>query len=70
VESNKELVENNKQLNKERKDEVDRLTSENTKLKERVTKLDKDFASKLPTMKSTSACDLIACGFEILVNMG
>jgi cell division protein FtsB len=46
-ESNKELVEKNDQLDKERKDEVARLTSENTKLKERVTKLDKDFSSKL-----------------------
>jgi hypothetical protein len=49
AESNKELVEKNDQLDKERKDEVARLTSENTKLKERVTKLDKDFSSKLST---------------------
>jgi hypothetical protein len=49
AESNKELVEKNNQLGKERKDEVARLTSENTKLKERVTKLDKDFSSKLST---------------------
>jgi hypothetical protein len=34
AESNKELVEKNDQLDKERKDEVARLTSENTKLKE------------------------------------
>jgi cell division protein FtsB len=45
--NNKELVEKNDQLNKEHKDEVARLTSENTKLKEWVTKLDKDFSSKL-----------------------
>jgi hypothetical protein len=49
AESNKELVEKNSQLDKERKDEVARLTSENTKLKEWVTKLDKDFVSKLST---------------------
>jgi hypothetical protein len=49
VESNKELIEKNTQLDKERKDEVVRLTSENTKMKERVTKLEKDFASKLLT---------------------
>jgi hypothetical protein len=36
AESNKEQVEKNNQLDKERKDEVARLTSENTKLKERV----------------------------------
>jgi cell division protein FtsL len=42
-------VEKNNQLDKERKDEVTCLTSENTKLKERVTKLDKGFASKLTT---------------------
>jgi cell division protein FtsB len=48
-ESNKELVEKNDQLDKERKDEVAGLTSENTKLKERVTKLDKDFSIKLST---------------------
>jgi predicted nuclease with TOPRIM domain len=46
---NKELIEKNTQLDKERQDEVACLTGENTKLKERVTKLDKDFASKLPT---------------------
>jgi hypothetical protein len=34
AESNKELVEKNSQLDKELKDEVARLTSENTKLKE------------------------------------
>jgi hypothetical protein len=45
-------VEKNNQLDKERKDEVARLTSENTKLKERVTKLDKDFSSKLLTTQS------------------
>jgi hypothetical protein len=39
-ESNKELLEKNDQLDKELKDEVARLTNENTKLKERVTKLD------------------------------
>jgi hypothetical protein len=39
-------VEKNNQLDKEHKDEVARLTSENTKLKERMTKLDKDFSSK------------------------
>jgi hypothetical protein len=39
-------MEKNTQLDKERQDEVTRLTSENTRLKERVTKLDKDFASK------------------------
>jgi hypothetical protein len=39
-------MEKNDQLNKELKDKVARLTSENTKLKERVTKLDKDFLSK------------------------
>jgi hypothetical protein len=32
AESNKELVEKNNQLDKERKDEVARLTSKNTKL--------------------------------------
>jgi hypothetical protein len=42
-------VDKHDQLDKERKDEVARLTSENTKLKERVTKLDKDFSSKLST---------------------
>jgi predicted nuclease with TOPRIM domain len=52
VESNKELMEKNNQLDKERKDEVARLTSENTKLKERVIKLDKDFSSKLSTTQS------------------
>jgi hypothetical protein len=41
------------QLDKEHKDEVARLTSENTKLKEWVTKLDKDFASKLSTTQSS-----------------
>jgi hypothetical protein len=40
-------VEKNDQLDKELKDEVACLTSENTKLKEQVTKLDKDFSSKL-----------------------
>jgi hypothetical protein len=50
MEINKELMEENTHLDKERKDEVTRLTSENTKLKERVTKLDKDFASKLSTI--------------------
>jgi GrpB-like predicted nucleotidyltransferase (UPF0157 family) len=49
AESNKELVEKNNQLDKEHKDEVARLTNENTKLKEWVTKLDKDFSSKLLT---------------------
>jgi cellobiose-specific phosphotransferase system component IIB len=49
AESNKELVEKNNQLNKERKDEAARLTSDNTKLKEQLTKLDKDFSSKLST---------------------
>jgi hypothetical protein len=49
AESNKELVEKNNQLDKERKDKVAHLASENTKLKERVTKLDKDFSSKLLT---------------------
>jgi GrpB-like predicted nucleotidyltransferase (UPF0157 family) len=39
-ESKKELLEKNDQLDKELKDEVARLTNENTKLKERVTKLD------------------------------
>jgi hypothetical protein len=39
-------MEKNTQLDKERQGEVARLTSENTKLKERVTKQDKDFASK------------------------
>jgi hypothetical protein len=48
-ESYKELVEKNDQLNKEHKDEVTCLTSKNTNLKERVTKLDKDFSSKLST---------------------
>jgi predicted nuclease with TOPRIM domain len=52
MEINKELMEENTHLDKERKDEVTRLTSENTKLKERVTKLDKDFASKLSTIQS------------------
>jgi hypothetical protein len=52
AESNKELVEKNNQLNKEHKDEVALLTSENTKLKERVAKLDKDFSSKLSTTQS------------------
>jgi hypothetical protein len=47
AENNKELVEKNDQLDKERKDKVAHLTSKNTKLKERVTKLDKDFSSKL-----------------------
>jgi hypothetical protein len=42
-------VEKNNQLDKEHKDEVARLTNENTKLKEWVTKLDKDFSSKLLT---------------------
>jgi cell division protein FtsB len=42
-------MEKNTQLDKERQDEVARLTSENTRLKERVTKLDKDFASKPST---------------------
>jgi hypothetical protein len=49
---NKELMEKNTQLDKERQDKVARLTSENTKLKELVTKLDKDFASKLSTSQS------------------
>jgi cell division protein FtsB len=40
-------MEKNTQLDKERQDEVARLTNENTKLKEQVTKLDKDIASKL-----------------------
>jgi predicted nuclease with TOPRIM domain len=52
VESNKELMEKNNQLDKECKDEVARLTSENTKLKEQVIKLDKDFSSKLSTTQS------------------
>jgi hypothetical protein len=34
TESNKELMKKNTQLDKEHKDEVSRLTSENTKLKE------------------------------------
>jgi hypothetical protein len=34
MESNKELMEKNTQLDKKHKDEVSRLTSENTKLKE------------------------------------
>jgi hypothetical protein len=42
-------METNTQLDKECKDKVARLTSKNTKLKERVTKLDKNFASKLST---------------------
>jgi polyhydroxyalkanoate synthesis regulator phasin len=42
-------MEKNTQLDKDRKDEVARLTSEITRLKEQVTKLDKDFASKLST---------------------
>jgi cell division septum initiation protein DivIVA len=46
LETNKELMEKNDQLDKELKGEVARVTSENTKLKERVTKLDKDFSSK------------------------
>jgi myosin heavy subunit len=46
---NKELVEKNDQLDKEHKDEVAHLTSKNTKLKERVSKLDKNFSSKLST---------------------
>jgi hypothetical protein len=45
-------MEKNNQLDKECKDEVARLTSENTNLKEQVTKLDKDFASKLSTTQS------------------
>jgi hypothetical protein len=45
-ETNKELMEKNDQLNKELKYKVAHLTSENTKLKEWVTKLDKDFLSK------------------------
>jgi glutamate racemase len=49
AERNKELMEKNDQLDKERKDEVACLTSENTKLKERVTKPDKEFSSKLST---------------------
>jgi hypothetical protein len=40
-------VEKNDQLDKEHKDEVAHLTSKNTKLKERVSKLDKNFSSKL-----------------------
>jgi hypothetical protein len=51
-ESNKELVEKNNKLNKEHKEEVAHLTCENTKLKERVTKLDKDFSSKFLTTQS------------------
>jgi hypothetical protein len=39
-------MEKNDQLDKELKGEVARLTSENTKLKEQVTKIDKDFSSK------------------------
>jgi FtsZ-binding cell division protein ZapB len=49
---NKELMEKNTQLDMERQDEVARLTSENTKLKERVTKLDTDFARKLSPIQS------------------
>jgi hypothetical protein len=45
-------MEINTQLNKECKDEVARLTSENSKLKEQVTKMDEDFASKLSTTQS------------------
>jgi hypothetical protein len=45
-------MEKNNRLDKECKDEVARLTSKNTKLKERVTKLDRDFASKLSTTQS------------------
>jgi hypothetical protein len=45
-------MEKNTQLDKEHQDEVARLTNENTKLKERVTKLDKDIASKLLTIQS------------------
>jgi hypothetical protein len=59
VESNKELVERNNQLDKECKDEVARLTSENTKLKERVTKFDKDLSSKLSTTQSLIPFNII-----------
>jgi predicted nuclease with TOPRIM domain len=45
-ETNKELIKKNEQLDNELKSEVACLTSENTKLKERVTKLDKEFSSK------------------------
>jgi hypothetical protein len=45
-ETSKELMEKNNQLDMELTDEVARLTSEKTKLKEWVTKLDKDFLSK------------------------
>jgi hypothetical protein len=45
-ETNQELMEKNDQLDKELKGKVARLTSENTKLKEQVTKIDKDFSSK------------------------
>jgi hypothetical protein len=45
-------MDKNTQLDKERLDEIARLTSKNTKLKERVTKLDKDFTSKLSTIQS------------------
>jgi cell shape-determining protein MreC len=57
--SNKELVEKNNQLDKEHKDDVARLTSENTNLKEQVTKLDKDFASKLSTTQSLIPSNII-----------
>jgi hypothetical protein len=42
-------MEKKDQLDKELIDEVARLTSKNTKLKERVTKLDNEFSSKLST---------------------
>jgi hypothetical protein len=45
-ETNKELMKKNEHLDKELKGVVARLTSENTKMKEQVTKLDKDFSSK------------------------
>jgi cell shape-determining protein MreC len=44
--TNKELIEKNTQLDKERQGEVARLTSENTRLKEPMMKLGKDFTSK------------------------
>jgi hypothetical protein len=45
-ETNKELMKKNENLDKELKCVVARLTSENTQMKEQVTKLDKDFSSK------------------------
>jgi hypothetical protein len=52
-------METNTQLDKECKDEVARLTSKNTKLKERVAKLDKNFASKLSTTQSLILFNII-----------